>query len=327
MPQLLSCPECGHFTHQAELEQLSADARAAEHRRDPVEELRIWRLALDLVPSGTDAHKIIRNRILDLGRIIDAGDVQTPHDSAKWKRILGPAAPIALVLWKLKAILLAVLTKGKLLLFGLSKFTTFSSMLISMGAYWALYGWRFAVGLVLAIYVHEMGHVYALRRFGFAASAPTFIPLLGAFVRMKQHPISPVEDARVGLAGPIWGTTAALLLFAVYAFTGSGVLGAIAHFAAWLNLFNLLPVWQLDGSRGIRALSLKQRYILIGVLAGLFLLTFEGFLAILVIAALFRLRSGDLPEQGDDRTLLEFSGLLIVLAILMQVSVPRGAFS
>jgi Zn-dependent protease len=199
-------------------------------------------------------------------------------------------------------------------------------MLLSIGAYWALYGWRFGVGLVLAIYVHEMGHVYALRRFGFEASAPTFIPFLGAFVRMKQHPVSPVEDARVGLAGPIWGTVAAIATFIVYAYTGTGVLGVIAHFAAWLNLFNLLPVWTLDGARGMRALDLKQRIILAVTMGLMYLMTFEGFLLILLVLTLIKFRKANLPEQGDTRTLVEFAGLIVVLAILMQVSVPRTTF-
>ena len=310
------------------LEQLVDDARAAAARRDYSEELRLWRLALDQVERGSDEYQIITRRIHELREFIDVGPVpQKPHDHSKWKRILGPAAPIAFLLWKFKAILLGVLSKGKLILFGLSKFSTFSTMLLSMGAYWALYGWKFGVGLVLSIYVHEMGHVYALRRFGFSASAPTFIPLLGAFVRMKQHPISPVEDARIGLAGPIWGTTAAIGLFAVYAFTGIGVVGAIAHFAAWLNLFNLLPVWQLDGARGMRALSFNHRLIVIATLAVMWLMTFEGFLIILGIFAAIRLRTRDYPETPDTRTLIEFCGLIIVLSILMAISVPKGVGS
>ena len=307
------------------LEQIVDEARAAAARRDFTEELRLWRLALDQVERGSEEHQIITRRINELREFIDAGSAEPDrHDHAKWKRILGPAAPIAFLLWKFKAILIGVLSKGKLILFGLSKFSTFSTMLLSMGAYWALYGWRFGVGLVLSIYVHEMGHVHALRKFGFSASAPTFIPLLGAFVRMKQHPVNPIEDARIGLAGPIWGTTAAIALFGVYFFTGTGVIGAIAHFAAWLNLFNLLPVWQLDGARGMRALSFAQRLIVIATLAVMWLLTFEGFLIVLGIFAALRLRKSDYPEAGDTRTLIEFCGLIVVLALLMHISVPTG---
>src|SRR5207302_3963478 len=96
---------------------------------------------------------------------------------------------------------LFLLTKGKLLLLGLTKATTFFSMLLSLGVYWAAWGWKFALGLVLSIYIHEMGHVFALRRLGFKASAPMFIPGLGALIRLRQHPANPREDAEIGLAG------------------------------------------------------------------------------------------------------------------------------
>jgi Zn-dependent protease len=254
-------------------------------------------------------------------RAVDEGVHESRH-APKWIKVLGPLAPVLLLLWKFKGLAALALSKGKLILFGLGKFSTFSSMLVSLGAYWALYGWWFGLGLVLSIYVHEMGHVYALRRFGFAASAPMFIPLVGAFVRMKQHPVSPVEDARIGLAGPIWGTAGALCLFAAYAATGYGVLGAIAHFAAWLNLFNLIPVWQLDGARGLRALSRSQRAVLVAVLAVLYAFTRELFLLIIGGLVLLRMFRGEWPERGDARTLMQFTGLVVVLAILMAIPTP-----
>jgi Zn-dependent protease len=302
-------------------EQISAEARAAAERGDLSEELRLWRTALDMLPPGTPEYNLVRMRVVNLTKAIDEGAHESRH-APKWIKVLGPLAPVLLLLWKFKGLAALLLSKGKLILFGLGKFSTFSSMLVSLAAYWALYGWWFGLGLVLSIYVHEMGHVWALRRFGFAASAPMFIPLVGAFVRMKQHPVSAVEDARIGLAGPIWGTVAAIGLFATYAATGIGVIGAVAHFAAWLNLFNLIPVWQLDGARGMRALSQNQRIVLVAVLAGMFLLTREGFLLILGALALLRVFRGDRPEQGDTRTLAQFCGLVIVLSILMELPTP-----
>src|SRR4029079_16405953 len=129
----------------------------------------------------------------------------------------------AAVLWKLKTVLLVLLGKGKQLLLGFSKAGTVLTMLLSFGAYWALWGWKFAAGLVLSIYVHEMGHVAALRRFGIPATAPMFIPGLGAFVRLKQPPATAIEDARVGLAGPRWGLGATIVAAALGAATGAPV--------------------------------------------------------------------------------------------------------
>jgi Zn-dependent protease len=319
-------PERDQLVNVQAVEQLSFEAKAAALRGDWSEEIRLWREALHLLPADSPHYQAIERRLLGLSRAIDEG---APHPgerhTPKWVKKLGPLAPILLLVWKFKAILLAVLSKGKLLLFGLGKFSTFSSMLVALAAYWAVYGWKFALGLILSIYVHEMGHVYALRRFGFAASAPMFIPFFGAFVRMKQHPSSAVEDARIGLAGPIWGTIGALVAFILYYASEIPVIGVVAHFAAWLNLFNLLPVWQLDGARGMRALNRNQRVLLIVVLGLAWAAFREGFLLILAALAIFRLFTKDAPEQGDSKTLVQFSGLILILATLMAIPLPPAA--
>jgi Zn-dependent protease len=306
----------------SELELLATQARAAESRGDVVEELRLWREALDRAEPGSEESEIIRARVQALSGFIDSGE--QPHKpQGEWAKKFGPLAPVLLLLWKFKTAILIVLSKGKLLLFGLSKFSTFGSMLVSVLAYTALYGWRFAVGIVTSIYVHEMGHVWALRQFGFASSPPMFIPFFGAFVRMKQHPINPVEDARVGLAGPIWGTGFSIAAFLTYMVTGEEAIGAIAHFSAWINLFNLLPVWQLDGSRGFRALSKPQRIMVVGVMVATGLLLGEGFLYILAGLGAFKIFTDQAPETGDSKTLIQFCGLLIVLAMLMAIPIQR----
>src|ERR687891_2407485 len=119
------------------------------------------------------------------------------------KRYGGPiVAALVLLATKLKAILL-LLPKLKI-------FTTSASMLVSIAAYALIWGWQFAVGLVLLLLVHEMGHVIQLRREGIDASAPMFIPFLGALVAMKELPKDAAAEARVGLAGPVLGSLGAL---------------------------------------------------------------------------------------------------------------------
>jgi Zn-dependent protease len=305
-----------------ELEQLAISARQAESRGDFTEELRLWRQAMDLVPRGSEEFDIINARVQVLSARVDAGRAPAePHPS--WVKKFGPLGPVLLLLWKFKTFLLLALSKGKLLLLGLGKFSTFGSMLLSVLAYTAAYGWRFAVGIVASIYVHEMGHVWALRQFGFAASPPMFIPFFGAIVRMKQHPANPVEDARVGLAGPIWGTAFAIGAFLFYMLTDEQAIGAIAHFAAWINLFNLLPVWQLDGARGFKALSKQQRIIIVVLMVAIGYLLGESFLYILAALGAVKVFSGDAPEAGDAKTMIQFCGLLLVLAMLMAVPIHR----
>lgn len=320
----LYCPQCGHWLRADALQQLIQQAQGAESQGLRSEALRLWREALALVPADSPERNVLWQRIQVLSAQVDAhGTSATAAPAPRWTKRLGPLAPLALLLWKLKAFLLLALTKGKLLLFGLGKFSTFFSMLLSFGAYWALYGWKFGLGLVLSIYIHEMGHVYALRQFGIHATAPMFIPLLGAVVRLKQYPANPREDARVGLAGPIWGMSAAIATFLLYWYTDQPVIGVIAHFAAWINLFNLIPIWQLDGGRGFRALSRGQRAVIAVLLAFLFGLTREGFLLVMLIAAGFRFFTRDEPEEGDPKTLMQFAGLLVVLSLLLAIPIAR----
>jgi Zn-dependent protease len=128
-------------------------------------------------------------------------------------------------------------------------------MLVSIGAYALIWGWQFAVGFVLLLFVHEMGHVIQLKREGVPASAPMFIPFMGAVVGMKRLPDDAAAEARVGLAGPILGSIGCLIPLALYAATGNHLFQALAFTGFFLNLFNLVPMLPLDGGRAMAALS------------------------------------------------------------------------
>ena len=116
-----------------------------------------------------------------------------------WKRAGSALAALGLLLAKLATKLKALL----LLAPKLKLLTTSGSMLVSMAAYSLMWGWRFAAGFVVLLLVHELGHVFQLRREGIPASAPMFIPFLGAAVAMKEMPKDAAAEARVGLAGPV----------------------------------------------------------------------------------------------------------------------------
>ena len=123
-----------------------------------------------------------------------------------WKSAGAALGAAALLILKFGAKLKALL----LLLPKLKLFTTSASMLVSIGAYTLIWGWKFAVGLVLLLLVHELGHVFQARREGLDASAPLFIPFLGAAIALKELPKDAAVEARVGLAGPILGTLGTL---------------------------------------------------------------------------------------------------------------------
>jgi Zn-dependent protease len=308
-PGLLSCPGCGRLVHADMLKALSARASQAAAGGDAAGELREWRAMLPLLPSGSTQHTTVQDRVVALSRGIDVTPA-APASSARggWTWI----APLAVIA--------AIASKGKLLVLGLTKASKVFSMLLSFGVYWTSFGGWFALGLIVSIYVHEMGHVAALTRYGIPASAPMFIPGVGAFVRMHQAPLTPVEDARVGLAGPIWGTAAALAAFGVARLIDSPLWLAIAHTGAWLNLFNLLPVWHLDGSRAFAALTRAQRLIAAIVLGAAWVASREGLLILLVIVAAIRAWSTAAPETGDRTALFSYASLVAVLTTLSVVA-------
>lgn len=132
--------------------------------------------------------------------------------------------------------------------------TTAASMLVSIAAYAWIWGLPFAVGFVLLIFVHELGHVIELRRQGVPASAPLFIPFLGAVIGMKQLPDDAWKEARVALAGPILGSVGAAAFWIAGEAADSDVLIGLAFVGFFLNLFNLVPIVPLDGGRAVGAL-------------------------------------------------------------------------
>ena len=323
-PRLVACPACGWLVHGDELRRLAAEAEAAREGGDSRASLAAWRSALELLPPASRQADVIAGKVEELAREVDAqpGAASEDGDRFGWVKGGGALAAVGLLAWKLKAVLGFVVTKGKVLLLGLTKSSTLFSMLLSAGLYWSLWGWRFALGLVASIYVHEMGHVVALRRFGIRATAPMFIPGLGAVVRLKQYPASPMEDARVGLAGPIWGLGAVVVTYGLHLVTGWDSLAAIARFAAWINLFNLLPVWQLDGGRGFRALGKTDRWWVVAAIGGMWFLTEEGLLALLLLAGFLRTLIDSAPEESDRTTLWQFLALIVAFSWFSTIPVP-----
>ena len=174
-----------------------------------------------------------------------------PDRRPLYKRLGGAAVAVAVVVAKFGAKLKALL----LLIPKLKIFTTSASMLVSIGAYALIWGWKFAVGFVLLLLVHEMGHVIQLRREGVEASAPLFIPFLGAVVGARSLGDDAAAEARVGLAGPVLGSLGALACVGIWQATGEEFWQALAFVGFFLNLFNLLPVLPLDGGRAMAALT------------------------------------------------------------------------
>ena len=221
--------------------------------------------------------------------------------------------------------LLLLLPKAKLLV-------TFGTAMASVVLYSLVFGWWFAVGFVALLFVHEMGHVIQLRREGIRATAPVFVPFLGAVVGMKQMPGDALAEARVGLAGPILGTAGSAVCLVLAEATGSSALRALAYVGFLLNLINLVPLTPFDGGRAMAAMAPVMWFIGLGVMVFLLLVTHIAFLLIFVLFGGYdtyrrwKLRKTGSPQQAAyyrvsprNRILvgLVYVGLIVVLALGM----------
>jgi Zn-dependent protease len=137
----------------------------------------------------------------------------------------------------------------------------FASIFISVAAYSLIWGWKFAIGFVLLILVHEMGHFLEAKRQGLDAALPTFIPFFGAFVLIKNAPLNPWRNALVALAGPALGTVGAAVCWVIGDIQGSELFHALAYAGFLINLINLIPVGILDGGAVWRAIRLARHSV------------------------------------------------------------------
>lgn len=165
-------------------------------------------------------------------------------------------------------------------------FTTAGTMLLSVAVYAFIFGWPYAVGFVLLILVHEMGHYIAARRRGLDVGAPTFIPFVGAWIEMKSLPHDVETEAYVGLAGPFAGTLGALACYYLGLAYDSKLLLALSYAGFFINLFNLVPVSPFDGGRVTAVLSPRIWLLGAPILVGLFFYNPSPILILMVIISL-----------------------------------------
>lgn len=290
-------------------------------------------MALELLPRESKQRDIIVQQITYLGEQLSRSGVPVPNStpvarpaSLTGANAVGNNAASAATGAAKKAGLLTglgalgmLLWKSKVLLAGLTKSTTLFSMLASLGVYWAMWGWKFALGLVLSIYVHEMGHIIQLRRYGFRTGAPTFIPGLGALIRMQQQVVNPREDADIGLAGPIYGLGAAIVSLVLWQVTQQPIFAAIAGVGAWINLFNLLPFGSLDGGRGFHAMSRSQKFASTACVALAWYFSGDGMLVLLLIGCVMQLLGNHASPPGYRKGTLIYCGLVLVLTAISLV--------
>lgn len=220
--------------------------------------------------------------------------------------------------------LLLLLAAGKLGKFLLSA----GSMLLSIGTYTLIYGWRYAVGFVGLLFVHELGHYMAAQQRGLNVGMPTFIPFIGAWIELKEQPMNAETEAFVGMAGPMLGSAAAFALYLFSQELSSNMLLALAYAGFMLNLFNLIPLSPLDGGRIVGVISTKIWYIGIPILLGVFFLRPSPMLLIIAVLAAPHLwtvyKNRNLPDtnyyNADTSTRMKYGFQYLALTLFLAIS-------
>lgn len=259
-----------------------------------------------------------------------------PSGGTKLKKLLAPLGVVGVLLLKFGA-------KFKFIIVPLLKFfpvllKTGGTMILSIGAYAMMWGVWFAVGFVVLIFIHELGHLLAARKCGLKVGAPVFIPFMGAFIALKEAPRNAWIEAQVGIGGPMLGTLAAAVCEMIHLMTGNPMFRALAYTGFFLNLFNLAPVGFLDGGRIVTALSPWLWVVGFLVVLGMAIMhpNFILFLILLFsgprLFFLFRRKSDEerryfevTPGQRATMAVMYF-GLITLLVLGMHLShIPREA--
>jgi Zn-dependent protease len=314
-PEDLICPSCRRFVHAEELEQIATRARQlmAFGQLEPARDL--WLAALKLMPPQSNQYQAVLREVQKLNYKLNPIPENAPKRT-DWKKRWGPVGVVIAAIVKFKTVGLLLLTKGKFLLLGLTHFKMIFSVLAFLGVYWALFGWWFAIGFTVSIFLHEMGHYLVARRFGFAAELPMFIPGLGAYVKWAGAGVAPGIRAQISLAGPLFGLISALISYGIFLSTGSAVWLAIAHVAAWINLLNLIPVGIFDGGSAMSGLGRQERMAVLVVSLAMWFFLGEFLYLAIAAATGYRIWKKDFPTEPNHTLGFYFVALIMACGFL-----------
>ncbi len=265
-----------------------------------------WAAALRLLPPNSAQYRSIQAEIQKL-------DAKLSGHKPNWTKRLGPVG-----------VLLAVLAKFKTALIALAKFKFLLSMLAFVGVYWALFGWWFAVGLTGSVLLHEMGHFLMVRRFGFNAQLPMFLPGFGAYVKWNGAGVDPGVRAQISLAGPLFGFLSGLIAYGLFLSTGHGVWLAVAQIAGWLNLLNLIPVFIFDGGSAMYALSMQGRLAVLLVSLAMFFVLHEYLFLFVALGTGYRIWRRDFPPEAKQGIAYYFIALVVANGLLSWYCMNQG---
>jgi Zn-dependent protease len=318
----LACPDCTALTYGAYLNALATQAQALERENKWTEARSLWQTALTWMPADAAQAGSVREHLT----AIEARLAAEADKKAKWKKRLGPFAPV-----------LVFLAKIKTWFFLLFKLKFLFSLLAYFAIYWALGGWRFAVLFTVSVAFHEFGHYVAVKRRGLKADLPVFLPGFGAYVKWYAAGVSREDIAAISLAGPLFGLIAAVVCWlASLAMHGQGQMAVslliVANLGAWYNILNLTPVMGLDGAKALLALSKLQRWLVAATCGVLFWVMSapdpwdyaqpRNHYVFLIVGAgvAWQATKRDSPDEPHSSTLTYFLAVLLALGFLLQVT-------
>jgi Zn-dependent protease len=317
----LACPQCYALIYSDRLDQLARDARALEVKGSFSQARELWAYSLTLLPQDSKQATWVHDRLraLEAAQSTQSADLaptpgapqakQEKPPPPNWVKKLGPLGPFALLLLKLKTVLLFAF-----------KLKFLFSFLFFIALYVSIFGWRYGLGISVCILIHEMGHFIDIKRRGLPAEMPVFLPGFGAYVRWTGLGVTRRQIAQISLAGPLAGWIAAAVCFLLYAQTRDPIWAALARTGAVLNILNLIPIWVLDGGQAAGVLSALDRAALLAASLGLWFYTGEGIFFFVAAGFTWRLFTKDKPQQSDLGTLAYYGALLIALAVILHAA-------
>jgi len=212
---------------------------------------------------------------------------------------------IALVLGKFKW--LVMLAK-------FAKLPTLLTMVVAVAAYASIWGIPFALGFVLLIFMHELGHALVMRQQGISAGAPVFIPFVGAVIAMKGRPRDAYVEALVGIGGPALGTAATILCLALGWLTRDNFWYALASTGFLINLFNMIPISPLDGGRIAGVISQWLWGVGLAIGAIVFINTQSPLLFLILLLGIYTLFK-NIRRRGDDYYKVDLTRRISIAAL------------
>ncbi|MBV9759844.1 MAG: site-2 protease family protein [Acidobacteriaceae bacterium] len=296
---MLVCPSCRSFKYARELEAAALRARQLTAAGQLQAARDQWLAALRLLPPGSAQHRGIQREIDKLNRRL------SPSPNS-WTKRLGPLGVLLAALAKFKTAAFLLLAKAKFLI----------SILAFIGVYWSLFGWWFAVGLTGSVLLHEMGHYLMVRRFGFNAQLPMFLPGFGAYVKWNGANVDPGIRAQISLAGPLFGFFSGLMAYGIFLSTHQTVWLAVAQFAGWINLLNLIPAFIFDGASAMYALGKQARWAVLLVSVALGLVLREYVFLFVGLGAAYRIWKRDFPAEPKEGIAYYFIALIVANGFL-----------